>query len=80
MPISRRGGMILLSTLATAAVLAPVRPTTAEALAPATAECTTCCARPGVLCVVCSRTCITVPDAYDNGGGPCPDAGTPNIS
>jgi hypothetical protein len=80
MPVSKRGGVALLSALAAGAVLAPVRFSTAEALAPSTAECTTCCTKQGTLCVVCEKTCITVPDAYDNGGGPCATIDNPNIT
>lgn len=76
----KRGGVILLFTLGGAAVLAPVRFSRAEAVVPSTAECTTCCSKQGMLCVVCSKTCITVPDAYDNGGGPCATSDNPNIT
>lgn len=80
MRLPRRGGVILLFTLGGAAVLAPVRFSTAEAVTPAAAECTTCCSKQGMLCVVCAKTCLTVPDAYDNGGGPCTTTENPNVT
>lgn len=81
MPFPRREGMILLPLLTAAAVLAPVRFSTAEAMAPSTAECTTCCTKEGLLCVVCAQTCTTIPNAYDHGSGePCPTSGDPNVT
>ncbi|HEV3049537.1 MAG TPA: hypothetical protein VGX50_04475 [Longimicrobium sp.] len=62
----------LLPAMALAGVLAPVRFSTTQAVAASTAECTTCCSRPGTACVVCATTCTTVESAYDNGGGKCP--------
>lgn len=75
MPISRPGGKTLLSVCALIAVFAPVRFSPSDAVAASTAECTTCCARPDMLCVVCSASCTAVEDAYDNGGGKCKDDG-----
>jgi hypothetical protein len=72
MRIPKLRGTIALSAMAAAALLAPVRFSTAEAVTPATAECTTCCSAASQLCVVCSKTCLTVQDSYDNGSGPCP--------
>lgn len=72
MTIPTLGGGALLSLIAAAAVLAPVRFSTAGAIAPAAAECATCCSQAGTLCVICARTCTTVQNAYDNGTGPCP--------
>jgi hypothetical protein len=72
MILAKLGGPALLSVIAVAAVLTPVRFSAREAVAPATAECATCCSKSGPLCVVCSRTCVTITDAYDNGSGPCP--------
>lgn len=66
----------LLAAAALAAVLTPVRFSTTEALAASLAECTTCCSKPGTLCVVCSAKCTTVESAYDNGSGPCPEEQT----
>ncbi len=80
MRVSKHGGAILLVTFGAAAVLAPVRFSTAEALSASRAECTTCCSKQGMLCVVCSKTCVTVPDAYDNGGGPCATSDNPNVT
>ncbi|HEX8316844.1 hypothetical protein [Longimicrobium sp.] len=72
MRIPKLRGTIALSAFAAAALLAPVRFSTAEAMIPATAECTTCCSAAGQLCVVCAQACLTVADSYDNGNGPCP--------
>lgn len=81
MRIRLPGGTMLLGVLGTTAVLAPVRFSTAEAAAASVAECTTCCAKPQQLCVVCSKTCTTVTDSYDNGSGtPCPTSGDPNVT
>lgn len=63
----------LLPALALAAILAPIRISAVEAVAASTAECTTCCSKPGTLCVVCATKCTTVERAYDNGSGPCPE-------
>jgi hypothetical protein len=72
MSIPKLRGTIALSAFAAAALLAPVRFSTAEAMIPATAECTTCCPAANQLCIVCSKTCLTTDASYDNGGGPCP--------
>lgn len=64
-------GTTILALFAAAAVLAPVRFSAAEPITTATAECATCCSESGPLCVVCGKTCVTVQDAYDNGGGAC---------
>lgn len=81
MVFPRYGGSFLLCMLAVAGILAPVRFSTAEAVLPSTAECTTCCSKQGMLCVVCAKTCTTVTNAYDNGSGePCPSSGDPNIT
>lgn len=72
MTMPKLGGGALLTMLATAAVLAPVQFSSADAITPAAAECATCCSKAGALCVICARTCTTVQDAYDNGSGPCP--------
>lgn len=72
MKIPKLRGTIALSAFAAAALLAPVRFSTAEAMIPATAECTTCCSAANQLCVVCAKTCTTVQNSYDNGIGPCP--------
>lgn len=64
-------GSALLMAFAVTAVLAPVRFSAAEVMTTSVAECTTCCARPGTLCVVCSGSCLATENAYDNGGGPC---------
>lgn len=79
MMVVRRGG-ILLFTFAAAAVLVPVRFSTGEPLSAAAAECTTCCTKEGLLCVVCAKTCVTVPNAYDRGDGACPTADNPNMT
>jgi hypothetical protein len=71
MSIPKLGGKALLSALAVAAVLAPVRLTPSDAIAASVAECTTCCSQAGSLCVVCSASCYAKENAYDNGGGPC---------
>lgn len=65
-------GAFALTACAGLGVLIPVQFSAAEAVAPAVAECTTCCSRPASLCVVCGKKCITVEAAYDNGGGACP--------
>lgn len=65
-------GTITLSAFGAAALFAPVRFSTAEAMIPATAECTTCCPAANQLCVVCAKTCTTVERAYDNNLGACP--------
>jgi hypothetical protein len=70
MTVPKLGGTTLLTAVAAAGILAPVRLSTTDA-APSVAECTTCCSRAGTLCVVCARTCVTVESAYDNGSGPC---------
>lgn len=67
---------MLLSALALVAVLAPVRFSTSEVVAASTAECTTCCSKAEMLCVVCASSCTAVEDAYDNGGGKCKDGDT----
>lgn len=72
MRIPKLRDTIALSAFAAVALLAPVRFSTAEAVIPATAECTTCCSAANQLCVVCSQACLTVADSYDNGSGPCP--------
>lgn len=61
----------LLVLFAAGGTLAPVKfsPTAAE---PAAAECTTCCSATASLCVVCSRKCMEIQDAYDAGTGACP--------
>ncbi len=61
----------ILLVFAAAAILAPVRFSAAEPMTSAKAECATCCSEKGPLCVVCGKTCITLQDAYDNGGGAC---------
>jgi hypothetical protein len=66
----------LLPAFAFAAILAPMRFSATEAVTASTAECTTCCSKPGTLCVVCGTKCITVESAYDNGSGPCPEQQT----
>lgn len=66
-------GALALTVGAGLGVLTPVRFSAAEAVAPAVAECTTCCSRPSSTCVVCGKKCVTVEAAYDNGGGPCPE-------
>lgn len=71
MRIGGRAGYAMMAAMGVAGVLAPVRFSATEPPAPATAECTTCCASPGARCVVCSLKCLEVPDAYDNGGGKC---------
>lgn len=63
---------LALTASAALGVLLPVQFSTADAGAPAVAECTTCCSNPVAQCVVCGKRCITVAGAYDNGGGPCP--------
>ena len=80
MLIPLRGGPVLVGVLAVAAVLTPVRFSAGEAVVSATAECTTCCTKRDVLCVVCSKECTTVPDAYDHGTGACPSDGDPNVN
>lgn len=80
MLIPLRGGPILLGVLSAAAVLAPVRFTAGEAVAAATAECTTCCTKRETLCVVCAKSCTTVPEAYDNGALACPSDGPPQVN
>lgn len=80
MRIPLRAGTMIRGVLAAGAVLAPVRFSSAEAMVPSAAECTTCCTKEGRLCVVCSKTCTTVTDAYDIGSGPCPSDDDPNIT
>jgi hypothetical protein len=65
-------GVVALATCAGVGVLMPVRFSLGSAVYPAVAECTTCCPRPGSLCVVCGKKCVTIDAAYDNGSGPCP--------
>lgn len=80
MLIPMRGGAILLGVLAVGAVLTPVRFSAWDAAAPSTAECTTCCTKRDALCVVCAKSCTTVPEAYDNGALACPSDGPPQVN
>lgn len=65
-------GALALIACAGLGVLIPVRFSTAKTVAPAVAECTTCCSNSAAQCVVCGKKCIVIQGAYDNGGGACP--------
>lgn len=64
-----RAGLFALATLA---AFSPLQVPLGDGPMTAAAECTTCCSSPGSKCVVCSSTCLSVENSYDNGTGPCP--------